>query len=592
MAWSRRVPALFVILSALPLSSAVVGSIAGSVTDGHGVPQIGAAVTLLNVDGRPLQRVFTNERGAFVIDNLFPGFYGISVMVPSFLPALKERIRIEPGLRSFVAVQLANLFASFQLSYGDGTWRDRTEDWKWVLRTSSATRPVLRLTTPWEDKERASVLRKFHGVFGDVQGLVRLSAGDGGRVSPFGTESDIGTAFAVATSLFGNSDLLVSGNVGYGSTFGSPSAGFHTSYRREMPYGTQPEVSVTVRQMFRPLQAGQALFGPLSGTANDAVLQTFTLGYQDRVELGDMVKLEYGFLFDSIHFLDRLNYLSPFGRLTYRFNEGTRLALRYASGTPQAELDPSGEEALGRNLTALSMYPRLSLRNGRAALQRGEHMEIAVQQDLAVGGTVELAAYRDAFRNAALTALTPAGLYIGGDILPDLFTDTSSFNAGGYDTSGYRVSYKRELTEHVRAAFTYGVAGVLTPQRDALTSADPNELRSILRPVKEHSLSAQVSARLPQSRTWISSAYQWGSRTAVTAPDPFNINGIRALPGLNVAVRQPLPQPTYIPGKFEATAEFRNLLADGYVPIRTMDGRRLYLIQSARSFRGGVNFVF
>ena len=78
----------------------------------------------------------------------------------------------------------------------------------------------------------------------------------------------------------------------------------------------------------------------------------------------------------------------------------------------------------------------------------------------------------------------------------------------------------------------------------------------------------------------------------MTAPDPFNISGQRALPGWNVTVRQPLPQPTYVPGKFEATAEFRNLLADGYVPVRTADGRRLYLIQSARSFRGGVNFVF
>ena len=56
--------------------------------------------------------------------------------------------------------------------------------------------------------------------------------------------------------------------------------------------------------------------------------------------------------------------------------------------------------------------------------------------------------------------------------------------------------------------------------------------------------------------------------------------------------RSPLPQTTYLPGKFEATAEFRNLLAQGYVPLQAADGRRMFLIQSARSFRGGVNFIF
>jgi len=587
----KRFLALAAILSALPACAAVVGSIAGSVTDEHGVPQIGAAVTLLAHDGRPLRRVFTNDLGGFSIDNLFPGFYGVRITVPSFLPALKDRIRIEPGLRSFVAVQLANLFASFQLSYGDGKWRDRAEDWKWVLRTSASTRPILRLTTPWEDKERESVLRKFSGAFGEVQGMVQVRAGDGGRVSQFGAESDMGTAFALATSMFGNNNLLVSGNLGYGSGFGAPSAGFHTSYSREMPYGTQPEVSVTIRQMFRPLQAGHALFGPLN-RSHGPLLQTFSLGFQDRVSLGDMVELQYGFLYDSIQFLDRLNHFSPYGKLTYKFGEGTQVVLRYASGTPLMEHSVAGENALGRNLSALGLYPRLSLHGGRAAWQRGEHMEIAVQQELAIGGTVELAAYRDDFTNAALTTLAPAGLYTGGDILPDLFTDTASFNAGSYDTTGYRVAYSRKIHENVRASVSYGRYGVLAPQGETLSTADPRELRSMLKPVQEHSVSAQVTATLPQARTWIASAYQWGNRNAVTAPDPFNVSGSRSLPGLNVVVRQPLPQPSYVPGKFEATAEFRNLMAEGYIPIRTADGRRLFLLQSARSFRGGVNFVF
>jgi hypothetical protein len=41
-----------------------------------------------------------------------------------------------------------------------------------------------------------------------------------------------------------------------------------------------------------------------------------------------------------------------------------------------------------------------------------------------------------------------------------------------------------------------------------------------------------------------------------------------------------------------ASAELRNLLAQGYVPISTPDGRTLYLIQNPRALRGGLSFVF
>jgi hypothetical protein len=40
------------------------------------------------------------------------------------------------------------------------------------------------------------------------------------------------------------------------------------------------------------------------------------------------------------------------------------------------------------------------------------------------------------------------------------------------------------------------------------------------------------------------------------------------------------------------TAEARNLMAQGYLPITTPDGRRLWLVQFPRSLRGGLSFIF
>jgi hypothetical protein len=64
--------------------------------------------------------------------------------------------------------------------------------------------------------------------------------------------------------------------------------------------------------------------------------------------------------------------------------------------------------------------------------------------------------------------------------------------------------------------------------------------------------------------------------------------------GWNVYIRQPLPA---LPGmfgsfgRFEASAELRNLLAQGYLPVIVNDQRAI-LTNSPRSLRGGLSFIF
>ena len=62
--------------------------------------------------------------------------------------------------------------------------------------------------------------------------------------------------------------------------------------------------------------------------------------------------------------------------------------------------------------------------------------------------------------------------------------------------------------------------------------------------------------------------------------------------GLNVQVRQPIPGRGGLGGRLEMSAELRNLLAEGYVPVASIDGRSLWLIQFPRTIRGGLSFVF
>jgi hypothetical protein len=64
------------------------------------------------------------------------------------------------------------------------------------------------------------------------------------------------------------------------------------------------------------------------------------------------------------------------------------------------------------------------------------------------------------------------------------------------------------------------------------------------------------------------------------------------MPGLNVLVRQPLPRFGGLPWRMEATADLRNMLAQGYVPLNAADGQKILLVETPRSFRGGLSFIF
>jgi len=72
----------------------------------------------------------------------------------------------------------------------------------------------------------------------------------------------------------------------------------------------------------------------------------------------------------------------------------------------------------------------------------------------------------------------------------------------------------------------------------------------------------------------------------------YNGSGQLIYRGAVMGYRQPIPSMGFLPGHMEAIIDLRNLLAQGYVPVLGQDGQTVYLVQSARSVRGGVSFTF
>ncbi|MGA3026211.1 MAG: carboxypeptidase-like regulatory domain-containing protein [Bryobacteraceae bacterium] len=570
------------------LSVPLAGSIAGFVRDNSGVPQMGATVFLMNRYERVIQQALTNERGIFGFDSLPPGdFYSIRVSLASFVPALKHGISVQPGVQSLLYINMASVLSSVELVYaapGEGALM--SDDWKWTLKSSTDTRAVMRLLPAIQTVSSRRPPRR--SPFSDTRGLVQLSAGDNGAMGTATAQADLGTAFALATSLYGRNQLLLSGNVGYLARSGLPTAGFRTSWTRD---GGGPEITVTARQISLPAQDGVAV----AGGSQDGLpaLRTTSVAILDHANITDRIRLDYGSSFDSISFVQHLNYFSPFARLTCELGWAGALQIGYSFGAPPIELvahsgDPDLE--MNRDLAVLASLPQLSMRDGRTHVQQTRNFEIGYQKRS--GSRVfGLSGYSERVFNAAATMSGSARIFAPGDVLPDISASGDVVNLGRYSRLGFSGSATQHLGDHVDLTAAVGRSGVLeAAASDAVTT--PSELLSGMRTGQDYWASARASAVAPVTGTRISASYEW-MQPGDMMPVHFSVTeNYSSEPGLNIHFRQPLPAFGGLPGRMEATADVQNLMAQGYVSLTAAGSQRVVLTQNPRALRGGVSFIF
>ncbi len=575
---------------AAPLSQAasavkLTGSLVGTVKDGSGIPQLGATVLLFNRYDKVVEKAITNLRGDFLFDALPSDVYSVRVTMSSFVPALKRNITVLPGMQSVLAINLATLFSSIELVYtGPNNGSLMNDEWKWALRSSMTTRPVLRILPEIEEQGAPQQ------IFSDTAGMVRVSTGEGNPYSSaYMDQSDLGTAFALATSIYGHNRVQVTGNLGYALEAASPTTGVRATFSRGEggEESSWPEVKVTMQQ------AALALRGA-SQQRNAPVFRTLSLSTMDHTRITSALDLEYGVSFDSIQFYDRLNYLSPYARLNYDLHEYGQIQLGYSSGAPPIELvldSRDTDASLRQDIVALSLLPRVSVRDGNAHVQRAENFEIGYHfrhgsRSYSVG------AYHEYVSNGAVTLFGAGDQEDGLDLLPQIASDGSIFNVGNYSRSGYSASMTQNLGDAYSLTLAWGNGGVLRADGRTLQTDDPSELRSMLRPSQEQWLAGRVNAVVPWLGTRLSASYQWTDARSITPTHIYFTQPSIADPGLNIRVRQPIPPIFGMPGRLEATAELRNLLAQGYLPVQTASGQVLILTQSPRAIRGGLSFIF
>ena len=578
-----------VFAAASPLRLA--GELSGLVTDSTGHPQAGALVVLQNKQEKLLQRITTDSGGAFSFSDVLPDLYSVRVTMGALLPAARDRLQVRAGMRSLLEISLSRVFSSVQMvSVVPAPGGLMNDNWKWVLRSDAALRPILRFL-PGAAASRPQLDTERTAVFSNSRALIRISAADNTRPSTDPGTADLGTQFAFATSLYGENHVQLSGNVGYTQQSGTPSSVIRTTFRRDLGLAS-PSVSFTMRQLYVPLRVGQNLLTGRPGEGPLPTMRSMAVSLSDKARIGDDLTIEYGVEMDIVTFLDRLQYFSPYAKLSHAIPRGA-VDFTWTSGNARPELGITGGTPtadMERDLAALTVLPRVSLRGGHAKVQFGEDYELGVSQRIG-SREFRIAGYREQIHNTTLTVANPDALPFSGDILPDVFSSSALFNAGSFGTNGYTASMTQDLGGKWNVTAMYGSVGVLAPRGHRLVQSG-DDLRNALAATHRQAVTLRTAGTVKHLGTRFMTSYQWTDHRSAMPVPLFATQPARPEPGLNVMLKQPLPLIPGLPWRLEASAEMRNMLAQGYLPIAAANGQTLLLVNTPRSFRGGLAFVF
>jgi hypothetical protein len=540
---------------------------------------MGAAVEILGSASHAL-KVFTDDRGFYSVATLLPGIYSVKVSAPSFLPSLREKIGVRAGAKLMVNITLTTLFEAIQLVPLRSPVDD--DDWKWTLRSVS-NRPILRVL---EDGTTVVAQTGESNADHDLKGSVTFLAGSPGQ--GYGSPSDMTAGFAVERSLLSSGTLRLNGNLGYG-TGGQriPAAVLRTTYTNRFNGVFEPSIAITALRLNSPDLTSMP----------GASLQALSVKSSDRLVLGDKLEMKLGSELQTIQFMGRVNAFKPFAAADFHITPNTLLEYQYASSVPNMGVEGRlNNDRLGDDLDSTSSdlsetAPRMSVTGYAPAVERAHHQEVSVSQRIGKNN-MQVAFYSDSIVDPVLTgvgAMAPGEMMAeSGEVLPDVYSGTFSYQGNDFATRGMRIVLQRKLLSDLTATLDYAYGGQLELSRPDIQLQDA---RQWIRAERRQAVAAKFSGTVPKSKTrWIAS-YRYAGGRALTPVDEFNTSAGQADPYLNLCLRQPIPA-SFMAGHMEVLMDLRNLLAQGYVPVMGRDGHTLYLVQSARSVRGGVAFSF
>jgi hypothetical protein len=302
------------------------------------------------------------------------------------------------------------------------------------------------------------------------------------------------------------------------------------------------------------------------------------------MQFGDLADVEAGSTVYAIRANGYALSTQPFLRVT--LHPGQVWAVRYRLATSR---DVQGQRVDG--FTALDSLtgdtPVAVIQNGRLTAESGLHQEVAVTRQ-AGSGTVRVTVYHDAMTRPAIagTGAENAEQTAGAPAAVDTATGNFEMLGPGYSASGVSIALAEPIGGGVWSSLEYATgAGLNASGTDGQSIA-----ATILHPLSASATTAALDSTLECTHTKLRVSYRSQPRGLVTPVNAYAADANQAY--LGFFIRQAISLGNLLPPGLEATVDVTNLLAQGYHPFLSSDGRTLYLAQAPRTVRAGLAFNF
>jgi hypothetical protein len=544
----------------LPASAAPLpGTVSGVVCDARGTPQMGAMVELMAANATVVARVYTNMHGAFSFAQVFPGTYQVKATGESFLPTLREGLRLRSRSKVVVNLTLSTLFEAIQWLPAQPRSPDEpSDDWKWTLRSSS-NRPLLRLL---QDGPLVVLSHDDHGTAPQLAARVAVntSSHDFAQAGPH-------HAFAIERSSAVGGHLILRASL-------SPQPVDSSEYTAGYELALGPE-----RQIYNVATVQQ--MSGVEGAAGRG-LSELRLRSAEAVNLGPNASMELGNEVQSVRGAAETTTSSlPFLNAVWH-DDKVRVSYRLATSP---EMQSAGDLA-----DSATLAPMFTEQSGRVRVERGLHQELRLEGETASRRAL-VAFYQDELQNPVIAgggSVSRQDL-AGGDVLYDPVAQGFRVTGHGYTTGGIRASLAQKVGGSTWAKISYAEGKALAFESpDSAVTVD--EAVQGITQRKTEAITASLDGRLVRSGTGWQASYRWQPLATVTPVAVYDSFGQGAY--LNLLIRQPIHCGHLLPNGTEALVDVRNLLAQGYRPFLTRDGSTLYFAQTERSVQGGLSFTF
>lgn len=509
----------------------------------------------------------TDARGVYLLEDLLPGVYQLKASDESFLPSLRQNLRIIAHHNTVANVTLSTLLDAVQwLPAERRSATEPSDDWKWTLR-SETNRPVLR--------------------FSD-EGPMMVSEGSGpkqsrARVTTSGGLRDFGD-----------------GGLRHGLEYeGTGTRGEHTLLRTSLnvtdglqsSYMAGYENEIAPGRVVRTVAAYTDMPDLTGGPYGSGRYQAATLRTAETTDLTPMLRAEIGNELLAMRLVGAQGGTEvaarPFGSLIIHAGDTT---LEYRVATSRSAQEAS---ALADDDTLLAPVAQ---RAGSATLEHGLHQEIRFHHSSEHGATVQVSAFHDRMVNPLVQG--SGSISDADEVTGDLLIDPVSgvFRTAANSYAGYGFSAAATIPLAPAIAISAALEAGSALEDPYFHSDNASEERSIeqslnaLRPRLTPAVTVAAQGSLQKTSTYWRTSYRWQAPNTVTTVNPYASAASDAY--LSILLRQPIRVGRIFPGGTQAVVDMRNLLAQGYCPFVTPDGSTLFFAQADRSIAGGIAFTF